>query len=66
MAGIQITSKICFYVHEKLQRKLSVGRGLKFSFFELYEFENLGFLKKGYNAVKNTMGLLQGAKCSRE
>ena len=36
--------KTCLYVHEKLQRNPSVGRGLKFVIFRPYGFENLEFL----------------------
>jgi hypothetical protein len=36
--------KKMFYVKDKLQRKPSVGRVLKFFIFQPYEFENLRFL----------------------
>ena len=41
---VKSLQKKCFYVLGKLQRKHSVGRGLKDFIFQPYEFENLGFL----------------------
>ena len=36
--------KICFYIHEKLQRNPFVGSALKLFIFRPYEFDYLGFL----------------------
>ena len=66
MDGIQITSKFCFYVHEKLQRKLSVGRGLKFSFFDLMNLKILDFWQRGAMRASTGSKMFQGVKYSRE
>ena len=46
--------KTCLYIHEKLQRNPSIGRGLKIFVFDKRP--------KGCDEVKNSMGLLQGPR----
>ena len=52
--------KNCFYVHEKLQRKPFVGRGLKFFFFQPYGFDKCP--QGCYEVKKSRQGLLQGSR----
>ena len=54
----------CPYIHKKLQRNPSVGRGLKIHFWSLWIWKFLIFDKcpQGCDEVKNTMGILHGPR----
>ena len=54
----------CPYIHKKLQRNPSVGRGLKIHFWSLWIWKILIFDKcpQGCDEVKNTMGILHGPR----